>query len=284
MAAADLAAWKLTLTQKFQFWRNGFLLLPDVLSQEQVRGLREFLVRIYDVEARRPGDDDVTRYDVICRYPEARWLVGHPPLVGALKSLLGNDFAFLHEWSAHDSYFGGWHKDTTGQETNGKLFHYAADYRMVQVAIYLQDNGEYGGGVDVIPGTHRERTDRYVRTGAPPKLTFWQRAWRKLRHYGLLPAEKERAYSIPSRAGDVVIFHTRACHQATQPKTTPVPPEYRKLAIFLMASANNEHARTYMDWCKGGYGSAVRPHLVGDHTFDPEVVRLAQENQFKLVG
>ena len=146
----------LTAEDRAAFQRDGFLLVRDVITPDQVTGLRSFWTRHFDQGTLAPGDTDRTRADIYCRHPEVRWLLTHEPLVAPLRGLLGDDFVYIHEATAHDSNFGGWHKDTTSQESRGHRFHWDDDFLMVQCALYLQENGIHGGGVDVNVGSHRE--------------------------------------------------------------------------------------------------------------------------------
>ncbi len=52
---------------------------------------------------------------------------------------------------------------------------------------------------------------------------------------------------MPSRAGDIVLFHFRIDHRGTAARA-PQPPGYRKMAVFIPASANNEHVQRYRAW------------------------------------
>src|SRR6185437_11613372 len=126
------------------------------------------------------------------------------PVVKILKSLLGEDYVKLPEDAAALNSFGGWHKDTTSLERAGYRFHYQDDFLMVGIAYYLQDNTQrYGGGLDVETGSHRE----------PRRPHIARRAIRKL---GRLVGRRSDAatkdggankvVSIPSKAGDLVIF------------------------------------------------------------------------------
>jgi hypothetical protein len=261
----------LTKEQCNQFHQDGFLLVRDVLSRAQVAELRNFCQRVFDAGLKNPGDDLICRSDVFCHYPEIRWLLTHAPVLGALKSLVGNNFVYMHEWACHDSFFGEWHKDTTSQERAGERFHYEPDYLQVEAALYLQDNGSYGGGLDVIPGSHRDTADPYLVDNA------WTRTRTRLRSRHLWPSEK--GYKIPSRAGDLVLFHFRARHKASSPVSFPVPPQHRKFSLFLAASRNNEYARRFINWTRS---NGDRPHLI-DHCFPPDLVQLVKEQGVGLV-
>lgn len=252
----------------------GYVLVPNVLTAQQVQALRARLTELFDHGSRYADENRVARHDVACRYREFRWILSHPPIVSALASLLGDDFVYIHEMSAHDSFFGGWHKDTTSQERAGHNFHWETDYKMVQCALYLQDNGEYGGGLDVNPGSH-VRPDRATEAERHP-LRY--KLKRKLQRAGLLKNDCDDTVSISSHAGDLVVFDFRLSHHATPPKPTPIPPEHRKLAIFIVASRNNEHVQRYMRFIRSreDYG------YLKDHDYPDDFLAFAREHRLNL--
>jgi hypothetical protein len=174
-----------------------------------------------------------------------RWLLLHEPAVEVLRGLLGSDFVVVREAACHLNQFGGWHKDTSTQETAGRTFHRDKDYLMVEAAYYLQDNtSEYGGGLDVEPGSHRE-PDQFVALRKPGIL---RKVAIKLGKYDTdkqADALVRRPHTIPSKAGDLVIFDFRISHRATQPRIRPVPGPHEKIAIFCACSANTRHVGEY---------------------------------------
>src|SRR5262249_3919397 len=87
-------------------------------------------------------------------------------------------FIMLPENSATMNTFANrWHKDTTYLELNGHKFHWERDFLMVGAAYYLQDNSpEYGGGLDVEPGSHYQ-PDYFDR---PRKRGLLESAWNQV--------------------------------------------------------------------------------------------------------
>jgi len=269
----------LTRAQCAHFETEGYLVLPGVLTAPTVRALRARIRPLFDrpVGARFPGDaygDDrygnFRLYDIYNRYPDLRWLLFHAPVLSALQDLLGPDCLELPECSvALNSFgtnpFGGWHKDTTTLESTGSMIHYADDFLMIGVAYYLQDNSaEYGGGLDVQPGTHRQRGDWYL--GSPPPPSLLERAWRKgWRLLGRpLPSRdprRARAVTLPLKAGDALLFNSRLNHRATMPRALPVPPDHDKLAIFDAFIRRGPHVRAYLDFIHGPAGWGYLPHI-----------------------
>src|SRR5262245_34932698 len=134
-----------TQEQVKSFHENGYLIVPSVLTPDQVRRLRASLESIFS-RSPAPGDTLSIRNDVFARYPELWWMLTEPNVVSSLRGLLGDDFVYFPESAAHDHSFGGWHKDTTTGEQAGEDFHLQPDFLMVQTGFYLQDNGQYGGG------------------------------------------------------------------------------------------------------------------------------------------
>lgn len=238
---------ELTLEQKQHFLDAGYLRVPNMFTADEVQRMRASVSEVFARPASRDGDYDgraalgSVRFDVFNRNPTLQWVPCHPRLISVMKSLLGNDFVMLPEMSAHRSGFGDWHKDTTAQERAGHLFQWSPTFAMVEAAIYLQDNGEWGGGLDVIPGSQR-KPDTYAYGRSVLEDV---RARLERRH--LLPFG--RGVTVPSRAGDLVIFDFRLDHKASWPKRRGTPPTgYEKYALFIACSANNEHVRRYVEY------------------------------------
>ncbi len=235
-----------SIEQKQQFEKDGYLLVPGVLTKEEIASLRATVRPLFDRprEQRFPGDTDSALFDIYSRYPQLRWLLCHEPTIRIVKSLLGDDFVVLREAGVHlNQFFPQWHKDTTSQEEAGHKFHWQKDFLMVQVAYYLQDNSkEYGGGLDVEPASHLEPDNRLNW----PRRSRFQRLLDKA--FGKNRTVKDRPVSIPSRAGDLLIFHFRLNHRATLPLQIPVPPDHEKLALFLACSKNSRHVMAYQDF------------------------------------
>ena len=249
-----------------RFHEDGFLLIPSVLTNDQVLTLKNFLINLFKSEIQFEGDTSQLRMDICTRYSELRWLLTHPPIVSALRSLLGNDFVYLPEMSAHQSFYSTWHKDTTSQENAGYKFQWQSNYLMVEAAVYLQDNDEYGGGLDVIPGSHLYPDIR----NNPAAREFWQ---------SITPPPS--IYSIPSKAGDLILFDFRIDHKATLPTKCPVesvPDERRKLAMFFACSANNEHMLKYKQFIF----SRPNYHYLKGHQYPEDLLELVKKHNLIL--
>jgi ectoine hydroxylase-related dioxygenase (phytanoyl-CoA dioxygenase family) len=284
----------LTRTELQRFETDGYVVIPGVLSDAQVAQRRSLLDGEFESRAVRPGDSDVrpglaagtgvaVRQAIFTWYPETRYILTHPPILGAIRSLLGDDFVFLPGESANLAGYRHWHKDTTMLDNAGEDFHHAADFNLVTCAIYLQPNDEYGGGLDVVPGSHNEPDH----TPPPAKPSFAQRAAVKMgvrlpgRTTYRPPQEEDGALSIPSRPGDLVIFNFRINHMASQPSACAphaIPRDRRKFAVFFNASVNNPNVASYVDFLV-----RVSPHLHDGVSYPDDVLAAAAAAGVKLV-
>lgn len=263
--------------------KQGYVVIPQVLSPEEVQKARSILTRLFDEKSNLPGNLNRTSeeggsvyVDIFSRHEDLRWILFHPKLIEGLASALGKDFIILPDAAMHDSQYGGWHKDSTSQERNGHKFQYEDNFQLVTTALYLQDNSaEYGGGLDIIPDSHKETKDRFA-----VKLTLFDRIKNKI--FNTKPpneANFPNKKTIPNKAGDVVIFNHRLTHKATHPAVKPVPEEHRKFAIFIICSANNKHARTFTNYIKN------RPDYtyLKDHKYPEELLTEAKKYQLSLM-
>ena len=260
-----------------QFKKDGYAIVPGVFSAQEIASLRRDLLSIFDTPPTLPGDRPRTpksaalRVELPVRHPQLRWLLVHPPLLAAVREILGADFVYLPELSAHDSGYGGWHKDTTSQEGAGHRFQWDADFAMLETAIYLQDNHRlYAGGLDVIPGSHR-RPDRYV--NRPP--TFASRIKNRVE----VEVGRKR---LPTRTGDLLLFDFRIDHRATQPVPfVKIPDSHRKLAVFFACSANNDHAKRYRAFIAGRQDYN---YLHGEHQYPRDLLELTEQAGVRLMS
>jgi phytanoyl-CoA dioxygenase PhyH len=264
------------------FRREGYVVLPGVFAPDEVGRLRSAAERICATPSSLPGDVDghakfgTARSDVYARHQELRWVLFHEPLLAHLRALLGSPVVFIPEHPLHKGFYAGWHRDTSSPRRDGQRFYLQSDFRIVQVAIYLQDNSpQQGGGLDVVPRSHREVfQERWEDLGlaVARRIPFplprgrgrleWlmtMPAW--------LPARFRRPVTVPTRAGDVVLFDLRLRHRAT-PRAADAPagaPD--KYALFLVCSADNARAGDYLHYIR----DVRRNEAVAGHQFPEDL-------------
>jgi len=239
----------LTKKQLQLFHQQGFLLIPQVFSAQQIKSLRELVRPKFEPENRAPGDLEDVLTDAFSRFPELLTIPFNPQLVDVMQSILGNDYVIMRDSCVHLNRFGGWHKDTTSVEMSGGRWFYEPNHLRLTMAVYLQDNTpEDGGGLDVEPGTHRSTVDPFV--GINDKPRWMHRFIRRTGQNTYFIDEGHKyvrnVHSIASKAGDLVVFNCRINHRASQAAQPTGKQE--KLAIFCGFSRNNEHVKNAHDF------------------------------------
>lgn len=223
-----------------QFVQDGFVLLPSTFTVSEIAELRAALIKAF--ADNKPPFTPHFSATALFQEPLRSIVFRNARLIGALRELLGDDFLLINEMSAHDSFFSGWHTDTSSPEGKaGHEFHWSPGFAVVNVAIYLQENCETGGGMDIVPGSYLR--DDPVAIGLRREHGF------SATHVTEPKGDPYRnTVTLPSRAGDVVIFHLRSSHRASIPTRKALNDKDRKLALFFIAGPNNASTRRYRAW------------------------------------
>lgn len=230
---------------------QGFLLVDNIFQAHEIKALREDVQTIFERVHRQrahPRDTLHHRFDIYNRYPAIKWLLYHPPIFSVFNALMGDSYYTPQEnMVAQKGFYSPWHKDTDYYELLGSDFHYHPDFFIVNIAIYLQDNlPDFGGGLEIIPESHKhlkkvkpeemgKLSDEYLQTYPP--------------------------YSIPIKAGSIVLFDQRTFHRASVPTVDKELIQPEKMAIFWAVCANNELISQYYEIMKNLYGYNISSSL-----------------------
>lgn len=302
------------------FKENGFVLFKNVLSSEEITKFRnecEHLVKqSKDV---LQGDTDHIRNNVLVRSDLILKTFLQTKVVEKIEQVCGKNFLILPEISIMQSQYGGWHKDTTSIELFGHSFHKKDDFNVVNVAIYCQDNGELGGGLDVVPGSHKSDdsfVEHYKKISADTKkqekpqsalqkaITYVMSKCNavlvkiRLREakepkrfakgtitYPLASSDKRPGkFTIPTTKGDIVIFDLRMDHKASWPKTEfdpfTVPNKY---AFFAICGANNATTQEYIQYLKERSQTQDSYKYLVNYKASPELKQMAEAHGVQAV-
>jgi hypothetical protein len=219
--------------------QHGFILVPQVLSSEEVAKLRAHL----DLRFAEHGNPSSLLPSQSLSDPRLYEVLLREPVVRALKELFGDGYTLFTDFSAARNGFGRpgeLHHDADAE--GAKRYLQAANYRFAKCGVYLQDNlPEWGGGVTITPDLHRFpiRTP-FTRIDFVLKR---MRDGRKLR-------KQERWVDL--KAGDLLIFDSRLPHQSAFPSryavadvaengTLDLPPEHTKYVLYWNACAGDSY-------------------------------------------
>jgi ectoine hydroxylase len=196
-ASPDLAA------QRAEFNKNGYLIIPGALTQDEVDHYRGALDRVYaDAEAAgriQPGGS-LHQLSAVANCPEAIGLVDHPATLPYIWSVLGwNVHVYHSHLDVHPPlpskrpFRFEWHQD--GGRQNRETETDPRPRLSVKLAYWLSDVSEPGrGNFKVVPGSH---LTNWI-SGPHRRDVEWP--------------DPDGAIEVCANPGDVVVFDRRLWH------------------------------------------------------------------------
>jgi hypothetical protein len=226
----------MTEEEAFSFDLEGYLILKQVLTREQVGLLSAIALQECQAEVDRPTYRRVfgpTRWGAAYRA-----LIDHPRVIPYLDQLLGPKFRLDHDYCLLMTK-GGRAPDLHGGATSGNPDHWYA-YRdgaircgLTVVTFFLTDARAGDGGFCCIPGSHKSNF-----VAALPRDV---RTYERLPHYVVQPVVE---------AGDALIFTEALIHGAL-----PWAADHMRLVILYKYSPGHSA------WMAGYYDLNDYPHL-----------------------
>ncbi|MBY0449747.1 MAG: phytanoyl-CoA dioxygenase family protein [Cyanobacteria bacterium] len=251
---------------KKTFYEKGYIHIPNVLSKDDVNSLRLDLLTIFNRRAEQGESSHKTsakkQYrDIIAdffpQYPELfEQIFLQSSVLKNIQILLDNKFVLLPETSAMRDYFNTLHTDTTEAEMRGCSLPRDPDFLMLTAAIYLQDNtAEAGGGMYFVPGSHN-KPDSCIPVRLRKQVydnSKWRQKLNKLFGYRLydfdrLLNEHPEGEDLVTKAGDMIIFDSRAVHRSSFARDRQWLPDGNKLALFAHFMRNNQILPEYLNY------------------------------------
>ncbi len=219
------------------FMRQGYVLLRNVLSPEEVAEIRGCLPPHFDKLTRKPKRYLQARECL--QVPEVYRLMGHPKIIAACREIFGGPLVYVNDLVVQRNVLpvgeNTPHLDCQAEYRFLERCNHLLDpnFLFAKVDIYLQDNtAETGGGIDIYEGGHR-----WIGNGVFFRYRFYKR-W-------LRPYMGRRMTRMDTKAGDALIFDCRLPHRSTfasglnlsdytqsEDGTVAVPEERAKYAIY----------------------------------------------------
>jgi ectoine hydroxylase-related dioxygenase (phytanoyl-CoA dioxygenase family) len=186
--------------------RDGYTVLTDVFSTEEVARLREEIDLIFDAlpSERSRGDRDQFRYELLNRSGACQSAIAHPRILEVVEPLLGDDCHVIANtaWRNPPDFKGGpWHCDAGPHvpRPEGVPWDDRIPYPVFAVAAHLmlQDCTSADGPTAIVPGSHRSG-----------RLAPYDRLFDEA-----LEFEGRRSVEVEADAGDVVLFVSDVWHR-----------------------------------------------------------------------
>jgi len=210
-----------------RFKADGWAIVPDVLSEEQVIGARSALVGAaaaseargmpVRLEALDPGGRNIRVYDLVAQAPVFADLAGHPAVLPSVEALLGPD-VILSNFTANTALPGSGSMNPHCDQST--IMPEPWPEMMAMNAVWcLHDIGEENGATRYLPGSHRFTS--FADVPDDPRV-------------GMVPFE--------AAAGSVVLMHGRLWHTSGENRSTD-----RERAL-LFAFYSSSFLRPQTNW------------------------------------
>ena len=208
---------ELSAAQLAQYERDGFLIFPDLFGPAEVAVLRQEVARLAQlrteevVREHTGGVKSIFRVheeDGATRSPPFRALVRTPRVLRPVQQVLGTDETYVYHTKinakpAIEGTIWMWHQDYNSWSKDG-----CPRPDMATFNVMLNETSEFGGGLYIIPGSHRLGLQQSV-----VDTSTGYRLW-------VIPKERmieimrnsPPPVAVTGRAGTAVLFHCNVLH------------------------------------------------------------------------
>ncbi|WP_298332982.1 class I SAM-dependent methyltransferase [Asticcacaulis sp.] len=190
---------------------RGFTVLKDIYAADAAGDIRQMAEAIFarpDSLDPSLGDSTHVRNNALARFDDISRVLMNDRMLTAIQRIVGDGGYILPVNALCQDRYSTWHKDVHGLEKRGYDFHWKTeDLGLYTVIVYQQESSrEQGGGLDIIPGSHRVR-DRYsYEAGDGGQVAL-----------GELAYDPALVRTLQSSPCDVIIFDVRCDHRGSWP-------------------------------------------------------------------
>jgi ectoine hydroxylase len=232
---------KLTPSQLNQFERDGWLMLENLFSAEEVATLMNDVPRIFALrrdEVVREKDGETTRSAFAAQtYSDPfRRLGRHPRLIEPVQKILDGP-VYLHQFkvnakAAFDGDVWQWHQDYgTWQRDDGM-----PEPRALNIALFLEDVTTFNGPLMFIPGSHNDGVLGAGHDTATTSYPLWT-----LDQKTVAALANEKGMVAPlGKAGSVLMFHSNLVH-GSPGNMSP----FSRTIVYISACHVDNHIRQF---------------------------------------
>jgi ectoine hydroxylase len=244
---------KLTAAQLKEFDEQGYLILPDCFSAEEIAALRSEADRIYASkreEVWRESSGAPRTAFAAHTYNEAFRLLGaHPRLIEPVEQLFGEPL-YMHQFKINakapfDGELWQWHQDYgTWARDDGM-----PEARAMNISVFLDEVLPINGPLMFIPKSHKQGTLTAAHDTTTTSYPLWT-----LDHDTVKRLADDGGIVAPTgKPGTVLMFHGNLVHGSTA-NITP----YGRIIVYLTLCAVSNHIR-----------KPTRPEWIAHQDFSP---------------
>lgn len=231
----------LSQEQLSDFENNGFLVIPDLFSIEEVAALRSAMDRVFDEE--HPGNIREKKSGVVrtamglhLRDQTFARLVRHPRLVKPAQQIAGKDLYVqqvkINVKAAFDGELWQWHQDfATHHEDDGSPLPLA-----LNLHVFLDDVTEFNGPLYFLKGSHRFGSVATRHDTVSTSYPLWVVEEEKVREI----SKTCSMVSATGRAGTALIFGDCLVHGSPG----NISPSNRSIFSLILNPVSNAYTKT----------------------------------------
>jgi len=200
-----------------QFWKDGYLIVKNVYSQNEVETYRNFISK----ECKKNLGEESLNYKEleqknlkdILSYPELQSVILNKKLISTIRDILGDEVVYwgYSSFRWNEKPYRSFHNDAK----NDFDCPFTTKYPLVRVGVYLQNHSDFSNGVKIWKGSCH--TLRYGRKLL--KKIFIEKGSFKY----LFPQQFYKSVNVKTEAGDVVIWNLRTCHSGSAVRLKILP-------------------------------------------------------------
>jgi ectoine hydroxylase len=232
---------KLTPSQLNQFERDGWLMLENLFSAEEVATLMDDVPRIFalrrdEVVREKDGETPRSAFAAQTYSDPFRRLGRHPRLIEPVQKILDGP-VYLHQFkvnakAAFDGDVWQWHQDYgTWQRDDGM-----PEPRALNIALFLEDVTTFNGPLMFIPGSHNDGVLGAGHDTATTSYPLWT-----LDQKTVAALANEKGMLAPlGKAGSVLMFHSNLVH-GSPGNMSP----FSRTIVYISACHVDNHIRQF---------------------------------------
>jgi hypothetical protein len=245
-------------TKAESFRKNGFIVIPDLLSPQEVSSVRETIRSI--IRDAPPDKRMLTTGDILGNEALSATVAAiqfSARLLEKLTAIIPGEISYINNLNLQCNMFGvgSWHTDCGSEIDNTNRYLYDPDYLFGKVGVYLQDNtAQFGGGINVIRKSHKI----FEQARLAGKLGFLYSRLLGRMELSLLRLHKKKAFLVPNKAGSAVFFDSRLLHCSTTPQALDLNARQKAAQRLPGDLLDDAHAKYVLYWeaCAKKYSDA----------------------------
>jgi hypothetical protein len=229
---------------KKRFDEDGYFIVKNVFSPEEVRRIRDDVYKQYEIDKKKNLTYQLPQFRIEAKFANGDLLskeLLHPVLLNEnilkiARTILGNDDLVYFGDSSYQIGTGsnGFHRDNIDRSNlNGP--DWKGEYTLVRLGLYLQDHKRYSGGLKVRKGSHKNPSGPAVFVDSEVgDMVIWDL---KTYHSG----NAVRLKSFPDFSINIAMLERNIPHSLRKEE------EQERISLFMTFALRSSHLDRYIN-------------------------------------